>query len=148
MSPRVPEMTPADRVGVRSPATPALMGIWRLGDLLYSSQHSRLFAAQPADAEGSPRFDYVLRTVSEIRDHREESMAQLTRFAAAAATARHPNLVAVLDTSLPSANPFLIMPRLVGATLSQWTSAKSPQPLPVVLWVMRQAAQGLAALHA
>jgi len=126
---------------------PTLMGIWRLGQVLSASTHSRLFEAQPADAAGSPRYDYVLRTVTTTRENRESSTAQLTRFANAATATSHPNLIVVLDSSLHSAQPFLIMPRLTGATLASLLGSSTPQPLPVVLWMARQAAQGLAALH-
>jgi len=127
---------------------PTLMGIWKLGQSLYSSDHSRLFAAQPADADGSPRFDYVLRTISEKRETREDSFAQLSRFASAASKASHPNLIVVLDASLQSAAPFLVMPHLIGSTLAEWFISTAPQPLPVILWAVRQTAQALAALHA
>lgn len=129
-------------------SAPKLMGIWKLGHSLYSSDHSRLFAAQPADADGSPRFDYALRTVSDKRELREASVAQLVRFAAAASEACHPNLIVVLDASLQSAAPFLVMPRLDGSTLAQWFNSAAPQPLPVILWAVRQTAHALAALHA
>jgi len=134
----------------RSIATvsPKLIGIWKLGETLYTSQHSRLFAAQPADADGNPRFDYVLRTVGGDRDNRDESVKQLERFASAALTASHPNLIVVLDASIQSASPFIVMPRLAGNTLAHWLDLMTPQPLPVVLWAVRQASQAIQALHA
>jgi len=151
LSPRTPSTAsvfaePAAPMASR-PTPPTLMGIWRLGQVLYAGAHSQLFEAQPADAAGSPRYDYVLRTVATARESRESSTAQLTRFENAATATSHPNLIVVLDSSLHSAQPFLIMPRLTGATLAALLGASTPQPLPVVLWMARQAAQGLAALH-
>jgi len=122
------------------------MGIWKLGEMIYSSEHSRLFTAQPADSASNPRFDYVLRTVAEDRRRRDESTRQLARFSTAAAAASHPNLIVCLDVSLESATPFLVMPRLVGCTLATWIQ-QSPQRLPVALWAVRQAAQALVAVH-
>ena len=124
-----------------------LMGIWRLGQAVYVGAHSRLFEAQPAAAEGSPRYEYVLRTVPMARESRDASISQLNRFANAATATSHPNLIVVLDSSLHSAQPFLIMPRLTGATLAELLQASTPQPLPVILWMARQAAQALTALH-
>jgi len=144
-SPRPAGTTVDDR---KKPASAKLLGIWRLGQPIHIGQHSQLFTAQPADADGNPRFDYVVRTISEERQYREESVAQIHRFATAAGVAKHPNLIVVLDSSLESATPFIIMPRLTGCTLAQWLTSQSLQPLPVVLWAIRQAAQGLAALHA
>ncbi len=134
-------------IASKTSSPPTILGIWKLGELLYSGEHSQLFAAQPADAVGSPRFDYVLRTVPSIRETREPSVEQLQRFATAATMVKHPHLVAVLDASVQSAFPYLVMPRLLGNTLSTLIANAKAFPLPVVLWVVRQAAQGVSALH-
>ncbi len=125
-----------------------LMGIWRLGESIHSGQMSQLFLAQPADAEGSPRWDYVLRTIPKVPETRYESAAQVNTFAEAAKAASHPNLVVVLDSVIDSAVPFLVMPRLEGQTLRRVLDGGRLHPLPVSLWFIRQAAEGLAALHA
>jgi eukaryotic-like serine/threonine-protein kinase len=146
VSPRVaPTSSPTSEQPARVSA-PSLVGIWRLGHLLYASPHSRLFAAQPADAEGSPRFDYVVRTIAEARESRAGSVAQIERFSRAASVASHPNLIVVLDSSIHSAHPFLVMPKLSGLTLRHVMAGKR-QALPVVLWTVRQTAQALSALH-
>lgn len=153
LSPRVPGSTRSAPVAANTVQAAShesaikLLGIWRLGAPIYASAHSRLFTAQPADADGSPRFDYVIRAVSDYREHRDQSIAQLERFVAAASVACHPNLIVVLDSSLHSASPFLVMPRLSGAGLSQIMATSTPQPLPVILWTVRQVAQALASLH-
>jgi eukaryotic-like serine/threonine-protein kinase len=147
LSPRVAGTATQATESIHRLPAPSLIGIWRLGKLLYASQHSRLYAAQPADSDGNPRFDYVVRTVSESRETRVESVAQIERFALAASVASHPNLIVVLDSSVQAANPFLVMPKLSGASLRHGMAGVR-QPLPVVLWAVRQAAQGLAALHA
>ncbi len=130
--------------------TGKLMGIWRLGQQLAGGPQWQLWAAQPADAAGNPRWDYVLRTVP--RDgsgsaEREAAVARLRRAADAAATARHPQLISVVDASLDGAEPFVVMPRLTGRSLAEILAAGTRQPLPVVLWFVRQAAQACAALH-
>jgi eukaryotic-like serine/threonine-protein kinase len=148
LSSRLTDMASADVTVSMVAAPPKIIGIWKLGEMLYTSDHSRLFAAQPADADGSPRFDYVLRTVSGNRATREESVTQLQRFASAASAASHPNLIVVLDASIQSSSPFIVMPRLAGNTLAQWLDSMPPQPLPVILWAVRQTTQALDALHA
>lgn len=129
---------------------PRVIGIWHLGQLIHSGAQSVLFTAQPADAMGSPRFDYILRTVPPTHDlaQRDQSLAQLVRFVNAASVVRHPNLIAVLDHSLQSATPYLTMPRLAGQTLGAWLSRKeSGVRLPVAIWFVRQISQALGALH-
>jgi len=128
--------------------SPDIVGIWKLGKRAHASEQSRLFLAQPADSTGNPRHDYMLRTTTDDRSHRNESLAQLSRFTSAAAAVSHPNLIVVLDSSLESTTPFLVMPRLTGATLKAVMQMSRPQALPVILWTVRQAAQALDALHA
>jgi len=123
-----------------------LMGIWRLGQQIGAGSHSVLSAAQPADSVGNTRWDYVIRSIPQTAD-RGEAIEQLRRFNAAAAVARHPHLIAVLDSSLDGAEPFLVMPRLANRSLADVLASGTIQPLPVVLWLVRQTAEAAAALH-
>jgi len=124
------------------------MGIWRLGQPLAAGPQWQLWAAQPADAAGSPRWDYALRMVPRdgVAD-REAAVERLQRTAEVAACVRHPQLLTVIDASLDGAEPFVVMPRLTGQSLAEILAAGTRQPLPVVLWFVRQAAQACAALH-
>jgi len=122
------------------------MGIWRLGQQIGGGSHSVLSAAQPADSVGNTRWDYVVRSIPQTVD-RGEAVAQLRRFAAAAVAARHPHLIAVLDSSLDGAEPFLVMPRMADRSLADVLASGAIQPLPVVLWLVRQTAEASSALH-
>lgn len=131
--------------GASGPST-RLLGIWRLGTAIASGPHGLLFTAQPADSVGNTRWDYVVRCIPQTPD-RGEAIAQLRRFCAAAAVVQHPHLIAVLDSSLDAAEPYLVMPRLENRSLADVLAAGLVQPLPVVLWLVRQAAEAAAALH-
>lgn len=72
----------------------------------------------------------------------------LGREAEVARQVSHPHLIAVLDAHLAGPSSYLVMPHLEGATLADIVTEGEPLPLPLVLWLARQAAQGLAALHA
>lgn len=127
-----------------------LLGIWRLGTPLHQGAFSQLWSAQPADAVGSPRWDYVLKLIPAAdagAAERRESLARLRRFAQAAALAPHPHVVPVLDAAPEAAEPFLVMPRLGGQPLAALLAAAAPQPLPVVVWFGRQIATAVAGLH-
>jgi len=123
-----------------------LMGIWRLGQQIGAGSHSVLWTAQPADSVGNTRWDYVVRSIPQSSDC-GEAIAQLRRFDAAAVVARHPHLIAVLDSSLDGAEPFLVMPRLADRSLADVLASGAIQPLPVVLWLVRQTAEASTALH-
>ncbi len=126
---------------------PSILGIWRLGQCLHQSDVAELCLAQPADAVGNPRFDYVLKRAV-AADHDLESRRQIQQFHDAANSTNHPNLVAVLDASVIGSAAYVVMPRLDGATMAAHLESAHPVALPVALWWTRQIAQGLSALHA
>lgn len=125
-----------------------VLGIWRLGQSVHDGEHSRLWTAQPADAPGNTRWDYLARVgARSAGQDREKAIQSLRRFADAAAAAQDPHLISVLDASLDSAEPFLVMPRLPGRSLRALLTEAGEQPLAVALWWIRQTAQATAALH-
>lgn len=129
-----------------APGAPSILGIWRLGPTVHRSKMAELSIAQPADAAGSPRWDYVVKRA--IGDEGDcEPRHQINRFTAAATAASHPNLIAVLDGSVSGPSPHVVMPRVEGATMQRHLDHHDAQPLPVALWMVRQVAQGLEALH-
>ncbi len=136
---------------VPQPSRPSVLGIWRLGEVLHTSDVAELCLTQPADAVGSPRWDYVLKrslpTANGV-DASDEARQQIDRFVSAASAATHPNLVAVLDASSVGSVAYAVMPRLDGENMSELLVDDAAVALPVALWWTRQAAQGLAALHA
>ena len=125
--------------------TPSILGIWRLGEPIHSGRSAELYFAQPADAEGSPRWDYVLKRATGT-DGNAENLRQIVQFASASADVSHPNLVPVLDASSTGASPYLVMPALEGATMQAHLD-QDVKPLPVALWLVRQVAQALVAIH-
>ncbi len=130
---------------------PSILGIWRLGEMIHASKFAEVSLAQPADAVGSPRWDYVLKrnqaSAGSAADNDVESRQQIERQVLACGAAMHPNLIAVLDASTAGASSYIVMPRLDGSPLSVHLGAELRVALPVALWWTRQAAQGLAAMH-
>ncbi len=125
---------------------PEIVGIWRIGESLHQSSTATLSLAQPADAAGSPRWDYVIKRAAGERGELEPRQ-QILRFIAAAAGIEHPNLVPVLDASTTASAPYLVMPRLEGTSMERHLLSEARKPLPVALWLVRQIAQGLETLH-
>lgn len=125
---------------------PTILGIWRLGEVIHKSSTTQLLLAQPADAVGSPRWDYVIKRAMSGPDQFEGSR-QILQSIAAASCASHPNLVALLDASTTSSQPYLVMPRLEGEPMQSHLASATQKPLPVALWLVRQLAQALDTLH-
>lgn len=126
--------------------TPTILGIWRIGASVHRSDYAHLCLAQPADAAGSPRWDYVIKFAGG-GPNESEARRQTAQFVAAATSTVHPNLVPVLDASTTSPTPYLVMPRLEGETMQSQMAAEQRRPLPVALWWIRQVAEALEALH-
>ncbi len=129
---------------------PPTVGIWRLTGTLHRGKWCDLYGAQPADATGSPRSDYVVKIVRRSTQEDPEAARQIRTEAAAGTSARQPHLVTILDGQLDGARPYIVMPRIEAVTLTSVMASANPlfpQPLPVVLWWLRQCAQGLVALH-
>jgi serine/threonine protein kinase len=137
---------PADQIDAPKATKPIILGIWRLCQVLHRGAWCDLHAAQPADALGSPRLDYVVKTIRPNIDDPGEAASQLRQEVTISALARHPHLVPVLDADLASNRPFVVMPRIEGITLQE-SLHRSPQPIPVALWWIRQVAQAVSALH-
>lgn len=129
-----------------STSRPGLLGIWRIGPAIHHSANAEVALAQPADAGGSPRWDYVVKRAIGSRVD-PEGRQQVCRFIGAATAACHPNLIAVLDGSDTHASPYVVMPRLEGRSMQDLLTGGERQPLPVALWLVRQTAQALSALH-
>jgi eukaryotic-like serine/threonine-protein kinase len=125
------------------------MGIWRLGNVLHTSATAEISLAQPADAVGSPRWDYVIkRAVCGDLRNEVEAKRQILQFIAATTGVAHPNLVPVLDGSTTASSPYLVMPLLEGQPMQVHLTCSPAKPLPVALWLVRQLAQALEAVHA
>ena len=127
-------------------ASPEIVGIWRLGQLVHRSRTATLRLAQPADAAGSPRWDYVVKQALSDVDQLE-GRRQILRFVASAVNVNHPNLVPVLDASTTATAPYLVMPRLEGESMQWHLASPIAKPLPVALWLVRQTCQALESLH-
>lgn len=133
---------PLDRSG-------SILGIWRLGTQLATGRGTVLYAAQPADSQGNPRYDYALKTVDTSHENdavTRHAARQITQSIHAAGV-HHPNLVAILDASTSGHMPYLVMPRLDARPLSVRIAQMDHFAVPVALWWVRQIAQGSEKLH-
>lgn len=121
---------------------PKQLGIWRLGPAMHLNSTCCVVRAQPVDASGSPRWDYVIK-LGLGPDGRDG----IARSVAAGAMTAHPNVVPILDGDIDASQPFIVMPLLEGETM-KWHLANGPRkPLPVALWLVRQVCQALEAMH-
>ncbi len=139
-----------------APSVPAALG-WELVGLLGEGRWARVYSAR---MPGTVAADYAIKLAKPLPPAREsplhaQSLAMLRREARIGSSVSHPNLVPVLDWQL-GGEPFIVMPRLDGGTLRtilehrRWEYGcliGGAKFLPQSVWVVRQVAAALAALH-
>jgi serine/threonine-protein kinase len=138
--------SPLRRAGTAAGASGAgeLLGGWRIGAVLHVREETVVAEAFPAGADGPAR--YLVKRVVAIAPSMR-SIDQLRREAEAARRVASPHVVAVLQAHVDSPPYYFIMPRLEGESLAA-RIAGEPVPTATALWIARQAAAGLQALHA
>ncbi|MEL6108623.1 MAG: protein kinase family protein [Planctomycetota bacterium] len=120
---------------------PQQLGLWRLGQPVHQNDTFQVALAQPVDAKGSRRWDYVVKL-----GHRRDGQLGIHQTIAAGSSILHPNVVSILDGDPLGTFPYVIMPRLEGATLAE-RMTQNGTALPVLLWIVRQLCQALEAVH-
>lgn len=123
-------------------------GRWKVVALADRGTWAEIYRARPADAGDDCPAAYALKTLRPEHQGNPLARALLAREALVGRQVSHPNLIAVLETHVTRDPPFVVLPFLEGATLSQHLSVARVFDLPAVLWIARQTAEALAALEA
>lgn len=131
-------------------ALPADLGGWRLELHAGEGTLSHVYRAQPrAHDSASTCPDWVaVKVLKQQWEFRPAARAMFAREAQVAAEVQHPNLITVLEAHLDVAPCFCVLPWLDGVTLDQRIAGGRRLPSPLALWLVRQVAEALAALHA
>ena len=123
------------------------IGPWQLVRLLHESDLARVYTARSADNAGDAHAAYVLKV---LRNHwwRDQGAIDMQRRAAwAGQRASHPNLLPVLSAGVKQPPFYLVFPKLEGQPLRELLNREKRLPTSLALWIARQVAEGLDALH-
>lgn len=125
----------------------ACLGQWILDRQIGQGRWSRVYAARPRQCAPSRPADYAVKLAS--ADSRRYRMCRhlLCREQLVASQITHPHVVPVLDASTDDEPAYLVMPRLIGATVRESLQTYGRLAPAHALWIARQAAEGLSALH-
>ncbi len=135
------QTVPASRSGL-----PERIGQWKPVALAAEGNLCRVYQALALDGRtGLP--GYALKCLRPQWHDDPRALATLARETLVGREVSSPHVVPVLAASLNRDPHFVVMPWLAGATLANHLRAGWRPPVPVALWVIRQAAQGLDALH-
>ena len=123
------------------------IGPWQLVRLLSESELSRVYFARPADSAPESPAAYVVKVLRKEWWRDAHAIEMQRRAAGVGRTVSHPNLLPVLSAGVEQPPFYLVSPRLAGRTLAAVLDEQRRLPLAVALWIARQIAEALDALH-
>ncbi len=123
------------------------IGPWQLVRLLSESEMARVYVARAADAGQEAPASYVLKVLRNPWWRDPQAIEMQRRAAWIGRSVSHPNLLPVLSAGIQQPPFYLVSPKLTGQPLSKILQNKAPLPIPMILWIVRQVAEALHALH-
>ncbi len=127
--------------------SPARVHHWQLLELAAEGTWSRVYRALPADSYRGQQPSYAVKLLRPQYEHDPRAIALLRREVQVARSVTHRHLVAVVGAELHRQPLLVVMPWLDGATLRERLERGQQFDLPEVLWIARQTAEALGALH-
>ncbi len=124
------------------------IGPWQLVQLLHESDLARVYLARPDNnAVGDQPATYVLKVLRREWWRDPQAIEMQRRAAWIGRKVSHPHLLPVLSANVGQAPFYFVTPHLPGSSLATVLEQGKNLPLPVTLWIARQVAEALAALH-
>jgi serine/threonine protein kinase len=130
-----------------APQTVGRLGPWQLVKPLGEGNFTRVYAARPADGPQHQPPAYAVKVLRKEWWRDAQAIGMQRREAWVGNKVSHPNLLPVLSASVQEPPFYIVSPKLEGATLAQVIVEREQLPVPLSLWIARQVADGLAALH-
>lgn len=131
-----------------------VIGNWDLLDLLGEGRWSRVYRARPANTPAHRPADYAIKVLKPECAADKLALNLLQRESFVASKVANPHVMSVLTSHVDRPPFYLVLPFAAGTTVADWLAtgkrgahAPSWPPVPHVLWIARQAATGLQALH-
>jgi serine/threonine-protein kinase len=123
------------------------IGPWQLVRLLSDGELARVYAARPAEAPQESPAGYVLKVLRKEWWRDPNAIDMQRRAAWVGRKVSHPHLMPVLFAGVEQPPFYVVSPKLEGQTLTRLLEHERHMPLALTLWVARQVAEALDALH-
>lgn len=123
------------------------IGAWQLVRLLSESELARVYVARPIDSPDDQPANYVVKLLRKEWWRDPQAIEMQRRAAWLGRAISHPHLLPVLSANVGQAPFYFVMPKLDGRSLAEVLATDGPLPLPITLWITRQVAEALSALH-
>lgn len=123
------------------------LGAWELVREIGHGATTIVYQARPAGSAATGG-DYIVKTLAPASQTDALAIAWLQREAFVARQVAHPHLGTILASEFERRPAYVVAPYYAGSTLEQLLAANQRFPTPHALWITRQVAEALAALHA
>ncbi|MHC4176524.1 MAG: serine/threonine-protein kinase [Planctomycetota bacterium] len=127
---------------------PRRVGQWELVSLAAEGGLARVYRARPTGSAADRPPPYALKMLRPRWQQDPRAVGLLEREALVGRAVSHPHLISILQANLGQPPQFVVMPWLDGSTVRARLEAGRRIDLPVALWITRQVAEALEALHA
>jgi len=121
---------------------------WELVKFAAMGSLARIYRARPVGIRADRPAAYAVKILRATWQDDPQAIRLLQREALAGQSIAHPHLVPVLASAVLEPPRLLVMPWLEGASLQDRLAAGQEFEVPQVLWIARQTAEALDALHA
>ena len=123
------------------------VGRWRLVNPISIGPLTCVYQARPDSCPDDWPADYAVKMLR-VADNPDPVAVKMMQHEACAGThVSHPHLVPVLAGQVDRPPHYLVMPCLQGLPLDQFLNGGQVPALPLALWIIRQVAEALSALH-
>jgi len=140
------DVTPTSRGRPARAAAPDSIGAWRLIQLIGQGQWTHVYRSRPQQG-GLAAADYAVKVLQPRFQDDPLAIGLLRREALVSKQVRHVHLTSVLSRQTQSPPYYLVSPFLPGVSLRAALRVAETISVPHALWIARQVAEALEALH-
>ena len=120
---------------------------WELVELASEGSMGQVFRARPGGSPADRPGAYAVKVLQPRWEHDAGAVDFFRRQATVSKEVSHPHLVSILAAGIRRPPYYVVMPWLAGSTLQDRLGLDRSIDLPHLLWIMRQVAEALEALH-
>ena len=123
------------------------LGPWQILEALGEGTWTYVYRAAPIKTVSHSTADYAIKIIKPEFADDPQAVAVLQREAFVGQQISHPHLTCVLSAKLDRSPQYLVTPYQRGITVGELVKHSATLPMSRALWIVRQVAEALSALH-
>ena len=123
------------------------VGNWQLAQLAGRGSLTEVYFAKPIGCPPDWPADYAVKLLRDEGLSDGDAIAALRREAEVGSQVSQSHLVPILESHVDTAPYYVVMPKLDGVSVAQVIGQVGPLSVRQALWITRQVAEGLDAMH-